>query len=62
MSAPKDPIDHQARVANDQTLFHEILERMNDVHDGFTVVMPVGEWMDAQVWADVDDVIGRLDP
>ena len=63
MSAPKDPLDRKALAAKDQTLFNEIVERMNDVHDGFTIVMPVGEWLSAQVWADVDieDVIGRLD-
>jgi hypothetical protein len=53
----------EALAAKDQTLFDEIVERMNDVHDCFTIVMPVGEWMNAQVWDDVDveDVIGRLD-
>ena len=63
MSLPKHPIDREARAAKDQTLFQEIVERMNDVHDGFTIVMPVGEWMNAQVWDDVDveNVIGRLD-
>ena len=50
----EEPIDRQAGAAKDQSLFREIVERMNDVHDGFTIVMPVGEWMNAQVWADGD--------
>jgi hypothetical protein len=32
---------------NDQTLLHEITVRVRDSSDGFTVVMPVSEWIDA---------------
>jgi hypothetical protein len=42
--------DRVARTGNDETLFAELTERVNDSRDGFTVVMPVSEWADACLW------------
>jgi hypothetical protein len=42
--------DGEALVGNDQTLVAELTERLKDSSDGFTVVMPVGEWIDAHLW------------
>jgi hypothetical protein len=42
--------DRIARAGDDHTLLAELTERVNDSRDGFTVVMPVGEWIDAQLW------------
>jgi hypothetical protein len=41
----------EGHAARNQTLLHEINERMQEADDdGFSVVMPVGEWIDAQLW------------
>jgi hypothetical protein len=42
--------DRVARADDDQTLLAELIELMNDSRDGFTAVMPVGEWIDARLW------------
>lgn len=50
--------DRVAGTGSDQTLLAELTERVNDSRDGFTVVMPVSEWLDACLWpasADVPD-------
>jgi hypothetical protein len=41
--------DRVARADDDQTLLAELIELMNDSRDGFTAVMPVGEWIDAHL-------------
>jgi hypothetical protein len=43
--------DLRLAPGNDQTLLREITERMKEARDeGFNIVMPVGEWIDAQLW------------
>jgi hypothetical protein len=42
--------DRIAPADNDHTLLREITERVNDSRDGFTIVMTVSEWIDAQLW------------
>jgi len=42
--------DRASGTGTDQSLLAELTERVNDSRDGFTVVMPVSEWLDACLW------------
>jgi len=44
------PRDRDTPAGNDQALLHALTERMQDSSDGFTVVMPVSEWIGARLW------------
>jgi hypothetical protein len=37
-------------TTDEQTLLQEITERVQDSSDGFHVVMPVSQWIDAHMW------------
>ena len=37
--------DRGARAARNQSLFREINERVKQLNDGFSMVLPVGEWI-----------------
>jgi hypothetical protein len=37
--------DRGARAARNQSLFREINERVKELNDGFSMVLPVGEWI-----------------
>jgi hypothetical protein len=37
--------DRGARAARNQSLFREINERVKALNDGFSMVLPVGEWI-----------------
>jgi hypothetical protein len=52
MSAPEQNASADERhIATNQTLLRALNERVHEADDdGFKVVMPVGEWIDAQVW------------
>jgi hypothetical protein len=40
-----DVRDREARAARNQSLFREINERIEDLNEGFGVVLPVSEWI-----------------
>jgi hypothetical protein len=40
-----DLYDRQERAARNQSLFREINERIEDLNEGFGLVLPVGEWI-----------------
>jgi hypothetical protein len=37
--------DRSARAARNQSLFREINERVRDLNEGFSLVLPLGEWV-----------------
>ena len=37
--------DRGARAAKNQSLFREINERVKQLNDGFSMVLPIGEWI-----------------
>jgi hypothetical protein len=37
--------DRGARAARNQSLFREINERVKELNDGFSMVLPIGEWI-----------------
>jgi hypothetical protein len=45
MSISEDQSDREARAAGNQSIFREINERIEDLNEGFSLVLPVGEWV-----------------
>jgi hypothetical protein len=40
-----DPVDREARAATNHALFREVNERVKEVNDGFSLVLPLGDWI-----------------
>ena len=45
MSLSDDPYDRQARAAVNHGLFREVNERVRELNEGFSLVLPLGEWI-----------------
>lgn len=45
MATEQDLADRQARLARNQSLFREVNERVNDVHELFSHGAPVSDWV-----------------
>jgi hypothetical protein len=40
-----DLYDREARAATNHALFRDVNERVKEMHEGFSVVLPMGEWI-----------------
>src|SRR5436190_21551218 len=45
MSITNDPRERAAKAARNQSLFRDINERIKELNEGFSLVIPVGEWV-----------------
>jgi hypothetical protein len=45
MSISEDPRVREARAATNQTLFREVNERVKELNEGFSLVLPLGDWV-----------------
>ena len=44
-ASPEDRLDSEIRAVMNQLLFREINERVKELNEGFSMVLPVGEWI-----------------
>jgi hypothetical protein len=45
MAVSEESRERQVRAAQNQSLFREINERVKDLNEGFSLVLPIGEWV-----------------
>jgi hypothetical protein len=45
MSISEDPRVREARAATNQTLFREVNERVKELNEGFSLILPLGDWV-----------------
>ena len=45
MAISVDAQDREARAATNHALFREVNERVKEVNEGFSLVIPMGEWV-----------------
>jgi len=45
MTVSEESRDGEVRAAQNQSLFREINERVKDLNEGFSLVLPIGEWV-----------------
>jgi hypothetical protein len=45
MTVSEESRDREVRAAQNQSLFREINERVKELNEGFSLVLPIGEWV-----------------
>jgi hypothetical protein len=45
MSISEDPRNREARATKNQVMFRELNERLKELNEAFSLVVPVGEWI-----------------
>jgi hypothetical protein len=45
MTVSEESREREVRAAQNQSLFREINERVKDLNEGFSLVLPIGEWV-----------------
>ena len=45
MAVPDDLYDRESRAATNHALFREVNERVRELNEGFSLVLPMGEWI-----------------
>ena len=45
ITVSEESCDREVRATRNQSLFREINERVKDLNEGFSLVLPIGEWV-----------------